>query len=153
MFIPWDVYVSFGHCVMLLSTSGCRILCRHVSSLSGAHLGVQVTWHLFHHEELPGCWPQRPYHVTLPPATHGAWRPASSLPLASVCPCDSGHPGGREVVTLSGSDVHFLITRDAEYIYTCLLVICVSSSERWQFEILYPFFNCLFTVILSETQI
>lgn len=79
--------------------------------------------------------------------------PASSLPLASVCPCDSGHPGGREVATLSGSDVHFLITRDAEYIYTCLLVICVSSSERWQFEILYPFFNCLFTVILSETQI
>lgn len=141
--IAWVAYLFFGHYVTLLPTLGRRFLCRPFR-VSRVHTWKQECRSrgdcVITRNCRAACHSGRPASQSHQRRV-GSDGPTSSPPLAVVCPRESG------------PDVRFRITHGPEYVCTCLPVICVSSSEKWQFEILYPSFNCLFTVILSDTQI
>ena len=71
------------------------------------------------------------------------------LLLVTVYLFDYSHPSGSEMISYCAFELHQLMTNDAEHLFMCVLTICLSFLEKYQFRsFVHSLIGCLFIVDL-----
>ena len=147
-----DIYVASAFwllCIILLWTS----MYTNVFSSLGYITGSEI-FDCFHCKShfhckfsLSNLW-QQLSHITFPQQHTSV--PISPHPYQHIIFClfDSNHSSGCKVLSNCGSDLHFQIISDVEYLFIYFWVICISSLKKCLFKYLVHFFSRIICLLL-----